>query len=376
MNFDIDAKFLKHFRNLRQVFLYITDECNLRCVQCIYKPSITYQLGCKEIGLETALALISDFREIGASKLSILGGEPTLYGASQNWKPLLRVIAKAKELGYEYVRLDTNGATEKFSLLLLKKDFKKLDEISFSIDGPTAKINDPIRGKGTFNECVSNAKKAVQLAYTVNITCCIHKNLVTRDASGDLLVERMIRFAASLGAKRINFHVLFDRGTPEDTWTTPEVHISPQEWMGIYSEINKNIEAGKYQIPVRIPESFIAREEFERNPDYYRFCPVKLGERVLVHPNGIIRICSSLLSTPYGVARYSSDKIVWDAGLTNELQDHQLNKPTPCTNQSKKYSDEKFVPLCFSFKSNQDEFIWRQKLGWEKIRAFEEGKNE
>ena len=61
MYFDIDAKFREHFRNLKQVFLYITDVCNLRCVQCIYKPNVTFHLGQEEIELETAIALISGY---------------------------------------------------------------------------------------------------------------------------------------------------------------------------------------------------------------------------------------------------------------------------------------------------------------------------
>ena len=86
MFFDIDEKFRKHFRNLQQVFLYITDECNLKCIHCVYKPNITFHLGQKEIELGTAISLLSDFREMGASKLSILGGEPSLYDNSNDWK--------------------------------------------------------------------------------------------------------------------------------------------------------------------------------------------------------------------------------------------------------------------------------------------------
>lgn len=368
MYFDIDAKFREHFRNLKQVFLYITDECNLRCVQCIYKPNVTFHLGQKEIELETAIALISDFREMGASKLSILGGEPTLYGASQDWKPLLMLISEAKNLGYEYVRLDSNGTTENLPSLLSKEDFKKLDEISFSLDGPTPDIDDRVRGEGVFDKCVSNIKKGIELGYHVNITCCVHKELIKRDRNGTLLLDSMIQFGTSLGVDRINFHVLFDRGTPEDTWTTPEVHISPEEWVKVYAEINRNIEENKYKISVRIPQSFVNREEFEKKREYYGFCPVKLGERVLVHPNGIIRICSSMLSTPYGVADFYDNKIVWNRRRTNELRDHNLDEYTPCTNQNKKYSNGKLAPLCFSFKEKQDEYIWREKLKWERMR--------
>ena len=96
MHFKIDPRFAGYFRDLKQVFLYVTDECNLRCVHCLYKPDLIFHLKEKEIELNTALALISDFREMGATKLTIMGGEPTLYGMSQDWKPLLTLIKEAK----------------------------------------------------------------------------------------------------------------------------------------------------------------------------------------------------------------------------------------------------------------------------------------
>jgi len=93
---------------------------------------------------------------------------------------------------------------------------------------------------------------------------------------------------------------------------------------------------------------------------------VKLGERVLAHPNGIIRICALMIGTSYGIARFYENKIVWDESSMNELRDHKLDENTPCTNQSKSRSFGDFVPLCVSFKPKQNEFIWQQKLDWEK----------
>jgi len=364
MHFHIDQEFMKHFQNLKQVFLYVTDECNLRCVHCLYKPNLTFHLKEKEIEIETALALISDFREMGAIKLSILGGEPTLYGASEDHRPLLTLISEARKLRYEYIRISTNGMFD--NALLLRKDFKRLDEITFSLDGFTPEINDPLRGEGTFNRCVSNTKKAVELGYNADITCCLHKRLLRRDEDGNLLLDSMIRFAASLGVNRINFHDLFKAGVPMDTWTG-ELAPSVKEWVNTYKEIRRNIETGKYKIPVRVPMCFITREEFERNPEYYGYCPAKMGERVMVHPNGLIQICSNLICTPYGVARFYDNKIIWDRSTTNELRDHKLGIFTPCTNRSKSKSFGDFVPLCFSFKPNQDEIIWK-KLNWESRR--------
>ena len=99
MYYQIDREFKNYFKNnLRQVFLYLTDECNLRCKQCLYKLEIGFQLERKEIPLDEAERLISDFHEMGARKLTIMGGEPTLYGRKENNKPLLELIKTAKKI--------------------------------------------------------------------------------------------------------------------------------------------------------------------------------------------------------------------------------------------------------------------------------------
>ena len=44
MNYNMDEKFKDYFQNnLKQVFLYLIDDCNLRCVQCLYKLDICFQ---------------------------------------------------------------------------------------------------------------------------------------------------------------------------------------------------------------------------------------------------------------------------------------------------------------------------------------------
>ena len=231
---------------MKQVFLYVTNECNLRCRHCLYKPDLAFHLKEKEIDLRTASALLSDFSELGASKLTIMGGEPTLYGRSQHYKPLLTLINEAKKLGYEYVRIDTNGIFE--NKLLSMNGFKKLDEITFSLDGHSPKMNDPLRGDGTFHKCVSNIERAVELGYNVDITCCLHKELVARGKDGSLPLDSMIYFVSSLGVKRINFHDLFKSGIPRDTWTG-NFEPSIQDWMSAYADIKANIASGKYKIP-------------------------------------------------------------------------------------------------------------------------------
>lgn len=73
MNYNMDNKFKDFFEgNLKQVFLYLIDACNLCCVQCLYKLDIGFQVEKKEIDFEDAVKLISDFRELGAVKLTLM----------------------------------------------------------------------------------------------------------------------------------------------------------------------------------------------------------------------------------------------------------------------------------------------------------------
>ena len=365
MYIKMDQKFKDYFKtNLRQIFFYIIDDCNLRCEQCLYKLEIGFQLEKKEIDFDTAIKLLSDFREMGATKLTLMGGEPTLYGIKQKNKPLLELIKKSKELGYEYVRIDTNGQFN--SELLEQPEFKMLDEITFSIDGPNKEINDPIRGYGSFDKCVKNIKRAKELGYNIDITACISKYLIERDENENLYLDRMIKFAEDLGIERINFHNLFKTGVPRD-YFSGNLDITIKDWFKVWNEIEDKVDNNEYKIPVRIPQSFTTREKFDENPEYYGYCSCKTGSRILIHPNGMLRVCSLMIGTPYAIARYYDDKIVWDDTPTNELRAHKMDENTPCTNQSKNNKFGEFVPVCVSFKPKQQEMIWKE-LNWENKR--------
>lgn len=359
--FLIDQKFANHFRELKQVFMYITDRCNIACEQCIYKPSVNHFIN-EEIPLKEALALLHTFKKLGATKVTFLGGEPTLYGHHENGQPLLNLIEQTKEMGYEYLRLDTNG--QAMSHLLSETKFQQLNEIAFSLDGFSIETNDPLRGTGTFEKAIQNIKKAISQSHKVTITCCVHKLLLDKDSDEIYLIEKMIKFAEELGVSQINFHDLFKAGVPMDTWTG-NFATTPEEWVVMYDELSQKIANNEFKIDIRLPQCFVTKEVFNSNPDYYGYCPVKLGERVMVHPNGVIRICSNLICTGFGTARYERGKILWDYTHNNELAGHELENNTPCTNRSRhrKYGD--LVPLCFSFKPNQKEHVWQTKLAWD-----------
>ena len=365
-NYDMDERFFNYFnKRVRQVFFYTTNCCQLRCKQCLYKPDLTFQMGKKEIDKNVMLELGEDFYKMGAKKATVMGGEPAMYG-SEDHKDLVDLITGLKNIGYEYVRMDTNGIYDDDMLAI--DGMKKLDEVSFSLDGHTSEINNWVRGEGAYDKCVKNIKRALELGYKVDITACVHKKLAEKDEKGIYQIVNMIKWAESIGVEEINFHVLFKHGFPMDTWTE-DTAITPNEWLEIKDVLYELVygENSNLKIHVRIPEHFVTKEEFEDKPKFYGYCPVKLGERILVHPDGQLRICSGLISSKYCIAKYLDDKrIIWEEGQTNEICDHNCNGDTPCTNQSKSMNcGEGLVPLCFSFKPLQKEFVWKKKLNWD-----------
>lgn len=110
----IDQKTKDYFSNIQQVFLYLSDKCNLLCEQCLYKPNVVRG---KAIELETAKELLRVFRELGAFKISILGGEISLYDCENHYRNLIALLYYIHTIGYEYIRVDTNGQYKPFFVI-------------------------------------------------------------------------------------------------------------------------------------------------------------------------------------------------------------------------------------------------------------------
>ncbi|MDD2392381.1 MAG: radical SAM protein, partial [Bacilli bacterium] len=338
---------------LCQIFMYLIDECNLACEQCLYKPNLAFQFCRKEIPYNEAKELLQKFYNLGANKITFMGGEPTLY------KELPQLVADAKRIGYTYIRIDTNGIFS--NDFLENKNIKKVDEITFSLDGYNEKINS-IRGIGAFQKCVDNIRNAVRLKYKVQVTCCIHQDLVKKDR-GKLGILRMIDFIESLGVGQINFHDLLKVGVPRDVWTG-KISPSYKDYVFAMKEVGKyNTKIRK--IKIRLPQRLIKASEFRKNINYYGYCSGKQKDRLLVFPDGTIRICSLLIGSPYHALTYDKKGIYLNDSPTNELIKYNTEN-SPCVMGKNKSNEKDLLLLCIAFKSKQDEPIWKERLMWEK----------
>lgn len=88
------------YGRFRNVYLYITERCQLRCEHCYMGERLDRAL---KMPLDQITATLTTWRQMGGSKLTILGGEPTLH------PDYIQVIRHAKRLGYEHMITTSNG---------------------------------------------------------------------------------------------------------------------------------------------------------------------------------------------------------------------------------------------------------------------------
>lgn len=143
----------------------ITDKCNFNCKHC-YKNHRTKEMSKKDIDL-----IINELKNNKIACIALTGGEPLLS------KHFPYIVRKPKESNI-VTEVATNGYFITKDIINLFKE-NGIKKIQISLEGPNAKINDFIRGKGTFDVVVNNIKRLVSenikvvIANTLNHYNCI-----------------------------------------------------------------------------------------------------------------------------------------------------------------------------------------------------------
>src|SRR6266550_2400879 len=79
------------YGRFRNVYLYITERCQLRCEHCYLGERLDRA---RKMPLDEIIRTLTTWRQLGGSKLTVLGGEPTLH------PDFTQVIRDANTLGY------------------------------------------------------------------------------------------------------------------------------------------------------------------------------------------------------------------------------------------------------------------------------------
>ncbi len=152
---DADGKVLSHEEaaHEKRNWVRLTFECNNRCVFCL--DSDTHDGRMRD--RDEVKAQILDGRRAGATRLILSGGEPTIH---PNYVDFIKLGRKA---GYSKIQTVTNGRLFQYQDFVDRCIEAGLDEITFSLHGPNARVHDALVGvKGAWEQESAGLRRALE----------------------------------------------------------------------------------------------------------------------------------------------------------------------------------------------------------------------
>jgi len=289
-------------RGERNVFFHVLTACNLACRHCYINPKEQGTGMVSRQSLRKWLELFQD--KTKETNVIFLGGEPTMH------PDLAYAIHCARNLGYSSVTVDTNGFLLHNFLDKVKPD--DIDFLSFSLDGPSPGVNDPLRGQGVFETCSQNLQTAVALGFNVSLIYTVSRNNIAH-------LHAMVPLLKQWGIKRFFIQVIGIRGKTALNGGT-QWQVTPEEWL---TEIPRvAAEAAALGITTIFPTVFLAPlEKFE--------CAGRVAENYFIFPNGRVYQCPLCEDYPVNGYRIEENRLIKNSGLT-ENSFFSLDIPEGC----------------------------------------------
>jgi MoaA/NifB/PqqE/SkfB family radical SAM enzyme/SAM-dependent methyltransferase len=173
------ARYLQTDR-LKEVWLHVTDRCNLACRHCLVASG---PAGADGMPTEGLLDVIGQARALGADTFYFTGGEPFVRA------DMLTVLGRVtRECGATAVVL-TNGVAlgRELAAALCELPRERLF-LQVSVDGSCARINDAVRAPGSFAGAVQGLRNAVAVGLNITVaTVALQENLSDLAAIADLV---------------------------------------------------------------------------------------------------------------------------------------------------------------------------------------------
>jgi radical SAM protein with 4Fe4S-binding SPASM domain len=141
---------------------YLTNLCNLRCRHCYMRAGEKLPA---ELSMGEWFRVIDEFASNGMGRyITLTGGEVLAH------PHFSEILDRASSRGLK-IQLFTNGLllNETNVDFILDRDY----EIQLSLDGPTAEINDRIRGAGTFKRILASLSLVARHLQGRNVRLCV-----------------------------------------------------------------------------------------------------------------------------------------------------------------------------------------------------------
>ncbi|MEQ9403859.1 MAG: radical SAM protein [Cyclobacteriaceae bacterium] len=282
----------------RFLYLYVTNECNLRCKHCYVGND---RLNKSEyFAPEKAREVMEYFKATyGHDKLYILGGEPTKH------PQLDKIVDHALACDYS-ITISSNGDFD--DDIFEKIPPHKLASINFSLESSHHEIHTKIRGrKDNYDKVVQNINKASEKGYQVRVMCTVSETNV--EQAFDL-----IPFLADMGVDTLSYHNLGLTGNAKE-YLTP---LTPEKWMNFCEELETL--PPDPRISIYYPPTFIKDKDLSKYADRgYGGCPARTLDRPHVYPDGSVYLCPLLMDDERYFAKFENGRLILNTDPSSEL---------------------------------------------------------
>jgi radical SAM protein with 4Fe4S-binding SPASM domain len=156
---------------LKTLFLAVTARCNLRCRHCSVRTnrSLGHGMDQPELSLSEIESLAISARQIGAEKVVLSGGEPTMRS------DFPRIVDTFLGLGYRVI-INTNGTYFNPELQSVFHRHCSRVSVGVSLDG-SEDFHDGFRGKrGSFRRTFNSIQNLQGIGSSVEVNCTVLKD--------------------------------------------------------------------------------------------------------------------------------------------------------------------------------------------------------
>ncbi|MGH3669235.1 MAG: radical SAM protein [Pseudonocardiaceae bacterium] len=183
---------------------HLTQRCQLQCTHC-YTSSSPHLPKDGELPVERWIQLVDEFAENGGAKILFTGGEALVY------RGCIDVMRRAHDVGLE-VTLFSNGMLVPRYLNELKS---VADIVQISVDGPSEKSHDAIRGRHSFKRAI----RAIRLLLDAGIDTRVSTTIMSNN--WDEIKNDLPNFIAEFDDTNLSFRISYGamahgRGTELD----------------------------------------------------------------------------------------------------------------------------------------------------------------
>jgi MoaA/NifB/PqqE/SkfB family radical SAM enzyme len=256
--------------------LFLTENCNLRCVSCACWTSTTRG----ELRTEEWCSVIDQLVEARILKVNFTGGEPLIR------RDAIGLMAYAANAGVREIHLNTNAIRLDEPTLGRVLD-AGVRSFNISVDGPDAATHDAIRGvEGAFDTTIGNLRRVVSLRDRHGLSIRMNFTVMASNAA---LLPQMARLAQSLGV-RLYLNLATDSTFLfRDESVSPETAVDRDRLRAALAEVEAIMATDRRWLPSPVDLSYVA-DHFEERLQRQLPC-AESQLKLMVHSTGGVGGC-------------------------------------------------------------------------------------